>query len=110
MADNSTPKAKAMTKSAVYQEIASSANLTRKQVAEVFDALTKLIKRELGKKGSGVFAIPGLIKLTLKRYPATKATTKADPFHPGQMMTVKAKPARNKVRPRALKALNEMVK
>ncbi len=110
MADNNTPKAKAMTKSAVYQEIASTANLTRKQVAEVFDALTKLIKRELGKKGPGVFAIPGLVKLTLKRYPATKATTKPDPFHPGQMMQVKAKPARNKVRPRALKGLNEMVK
>ncbi len=110
MANNEAPKAKAMTKSAVYQEIASSANLTRKQVAEVFDALTKLIKRELGKKGPGVFAIPGLVKLTLKRYPATKATTKPDPFHPGQMMQVKAKPARNKVRPRALKGLNEMVK
>jgi len=110
MANNEAPKAKAMTKSAVYQEIASTANLTRKQVAEVFDALTKLIKRELGKKGPGVFAIPGLVKLTLKRYPATKATTKPDPFHPGQMMQVKAKPARNKVRPRALKALNEMVK
>ncbi|HEY7330260.1 MAG TPA: HU family DNA-binding protein [Gemmataceae bacterium] len=111
MANNDAPKAKAMTKSAVYQEIASSTKLTRKQVAEVFDALTKLIKRELGgKKGSGVFTIPGLLKLTLKRYPATKATTKPDPFHPGQMMQVKAKPARNKVRPRALKALNEMVK
>jgi nucleoid DNA-binding protein len=110
MADNNAPKAKAMTKSAVYQEIASSTKLTRKQVSEVFDALTKLIKRELGKKGSGVFTVPGLIKLTLKRYPATKATTKPDPFHPGQMMQVKAKPARNKVRPRALKGLNEMVK
>ena len=110
MADNNAPKAKAMTKSAVYQEIANGANLTRKQVAEVFDALTKLIKRELGKKGPGVFAIPGLVKLTLKRYPATKATTKPDPFHPGQMMQVKAKAASVKVKPVVLKGLNEMVK
>ncbi len=51
MADNSASKNKAMTKSAVYQEIADSTELSRKQVAEVFDALSKIIKRELGKKG-----------------------------------------------------------
>ncbi|HTU22601.1 MAG TPA: HU family DNA-binding protein [Gemmataceae bacterium] len=109
MADNSS-KTKAMTKSAVYNELATSTNLSRKQVSEVFDALSKLIKRELGKKGPGVFAIPGLVKLTLKRYPATKAGKRPNPFKPGEMMDVKAKPARNKVRPRALKGLNEMVK
>jgi nucleoid DNA-binding protein len=110
MADNNASKAKAMTKSAVYNELAQSANVSRKQVAEVFDALAKLIKRELGKKGPGVFAIPGLVKLTLKRYPATKAGKRPNPFKPGEMMDVRAKPARNKVRPRALKGLNEMVK
>jgi hypothetical protein len=110
MAENKTAKPKAMTKSAVYQEIAGSMGSTRKQVAEVFDALTKLIRRELGKKGPGVFAIPGLLKLTLKRKPATKAHTKPDPFHPGQMMQVKAKPATNAVKARPLKALNAMVK
>jgi nucleoid DNA-binding protein len=107
---NDNAKAKAMTKSAVYNELAQSTNLSRKQVAEVFDAMVKLIKRELGKKGPGVFAIPGLVKLTLKKYPATKAGKRPNPFKPGEMMDVKAKPARNKVRPRALKGLNDMVK
>lgn len=107
---NNTSKGKVMTKSAVYSEIAQNVNLSRKQVAEVFDAMAKLIKRELGKKGPGVFAIPGLVKLTLKRYPARKAGKRANPFKPGEMMEVKAKPAYNKVRPRALKGLNEMVK
>ena len=60
MAENNAPKAKAMTKSALYQEIATSAGLTRKQVSEVFDALTKLVTRELGKKGSGTFTLPGM--------------------------------------------------
>jgi nucleoid DNA-binding protein len=105
-----TAKPKSLSKSAVYQELAGDTGLTRKQVSQVFDALTKLIKRELGKKGPGVFAIPGLLKLTLKRKPATKGGTKPDPFHPGQMMQVKAKPARNTVRARPLKGLNEMVK
>jgi hypothetical protein len=110
MAENKTAKPKSMSKSAVYQELAGSTGLTRKQVSEVFDGLVKLIKRELGKKGPGVFAIPGLIKLTLKRKPATKAHTKPDPFHPGQMMQVKAKPATNAVKARPLKGLNQMVK
>jgi nucleoid DNA-binding protein len=105
-----TAKPKSMSKSAVYQELAGDTGLTRKQVSEVFDALSKLIKRELGKKGPGVFAIPGLLKLTLTVKPATKGGTRPDPFHPGQMMQVKPKPARKKVRARALKGLNEMVK
>jgi nucleoid DNA-binding protein len=110
MAENNAAKPKSMTKSAVYKELADKTSLSSKQVAMVFDELTKLIKRELGKKGPGVFTIPGLIKLTLKHTPATKAHTKPDPFHPGQMMQVKAKPASKKVRPRALKALNDVVK
>jgi len=110
MADSNASKTKAMTKSAVLNELATSTDLSRKQVSDVFDALSKLIKRELSKKGPGVFAIPGLVKLTLKRYPATKAGKRPNPFKPGEMMDVKAKPARNKVRPRALKGLNEMVK
>jgi nucleoid DNA-binding protein len=101
---------KPMTKSLVYQELAGETGLSRKQVSEVFDALVKLIKRELGKKGPGVFALPSLLKLTLKRKPATKAHTKPDPFHPGQMMQVKAKPASNVVKARPLKSLSEMVK
>src|SRR5690242_14681521 len=105
-----TTKPKSMTKSAVYQEVAGSTGLSRKQVSEVFEALSDLIKRELGKRGPGVFAIPGLLKLTLKRKPATKGGTKPDPFHPGQMMQVKPKPAKNVVRARPLKGLNEMVK
>jgi nucleoid DNA-binding protein len=110
MAENKTAKAdKPMTKSAVYQQLAESTKLTRKQVSEVFDALTALIKRELGKKGPGVFTLPGLLKLRLVRKPATKAKKGRNPFT-GEEMMFKAKPARNAVRPRALKTLNEMIK
>jgi nucleoid DNA-binding protein len=111
MAENKATKAgKPLTKSQVYQELADSTELTRKQIAEVFNGLTRLIKRELGKKGPGVFAIPGLLKLRLTRKPATKAGTRPDPFHKGEIMNVKAKPARNVVKARPLKTLNEMVK
>lgn len=107
MADN---KVKSMTKSAVYQELASSTNLTRKQVAEVFDALAQLIKRELGKKGPGLFTVPGLLKLKLRKRPATKAGTRPNPFKPGEMMAVKARPASNVVKALPLKSLKESVK
>jgi len=109
MADNNASKAKAMTKSALFQEIANSTKLTRKQVSEVFDTLAKLVTRELGKKGPGSFTLPGMAKLKLVRKPATKARQGINPFTKQPQM-FKAKPARNVVRIRPLKALNEKVK
>ena len=109
MADNNASKAKAMTKSALFQKIAENTNLSRKQVAEVFDALTTLVSQELGKKGPGVFTLPGLAKLKLVKKPATKARQGINPFTKQPQM-FKAKPARNTVRIRPLKGLNESVK
>ena len=65
MAEKQAPKTKGkpMTKAAVYQEIATQTKLTRKQVGDVFDALTGVIKQQLAKKGPGVFTLPGLLKL-----------------------------------------------
>jgi hypothetical protein len=75
----------------------------------VFDALTNVIKRELGKKGPGLFTVPGLLKLRLVRKAATKAKPGKNPFT-GQAIMIKAKPARNVVRARPLKALSDLVK
>jgi nucleoid DNA-binding protein len=115
MAENKAPKAdgagKPLSKSAVYQALSEKTNLTKKQVAEFFDALTDLVKRELGKKGPGVVnVLPGLLQLKLKRMPARKARQAPNRFKPGEMMTIKAKPASNTVKTRALKALKELVK
>jgi nucleoid DNA-binding protein len=110
MADNKTGAGKAMSKSAVYSELAEKTGLTKKQVVAFFEALTEIIKRELGKKGPGVFnVVPGLLQLKLKKKPATKARQGVSPFT-GQPVMFKAKPAKNVVRPRALKGLNELVK
>jgi nucleoid DNA-binding protein len=111
MADNkAASKAKKLTKTAIYQELATTTQLSKKQVAEVFDALTAVIKKELGKKGPGEFTLPGLLKLKLIRKPATKAGKRPNPFKPGEMMEVKAKPAHNVVKARPLKTLAELVK
>jgi nucleoid DNA-binding protein len=104
-------KTKSMTKSAIYAELAHVTGLSRKQVGSVLDALTEeLIKRELGKKGPGVFVLPGLLKLKRIRKEATKKQVKPNPFKPGEMMEVKAKPARNIIKAQPLKSLKEMVK
>ena len=111
MADKKSESGKPLTKSAIYQELADSSKLTKKQVAEFFDALHALIKRELGKKGPGVCnALPGLLQLKIKRMPATKARKGPNPFKPGEMMEFKARAARNVVKSRALKNLKDMVK
>lgn len=112
MADNKTSSTpKAMPKSAVYKEIAEKTGLKAKEVSAVFEALQTLIKEQLGKKNSpGEFVIPNLIKLKMIKKPATKATKRPNPFKPGEMMEVKAKPASKKVKPVVLKSLKELNK
>ena len=99
---------KAMTKSEIYSAIAEKTGLTRKQVASVFDGLGGLIASSLGKKGPGIFTMPGLLKLKVVRKPATKEREGVNPFT-GEKMIFKAKPARNVVKALALKALKNMV-
>lgn len=100
--------ARPRSKSEVYKDLAEANGLTRKQVSGVFDSLAGMIKKDLN-KGAGVFAVPGLMKIVVVRKPATKSKTVPNPFKPGEMMTVKAKPARKLVKVRALKSLKEMV-
>ncbi|MBV8268611.1 MAG: HU family DNA-binding protein [Planctomycetaceae bacterium] len=99
-----TPASKAV----VYTALAETTGLGKKQVVAIFSALGALIAQELGKKGPGQFVLPGLLKLTVVRKPATKARSRTNPFT-GAPMTIAAKPARNVVRALPLKALKEMV-
>lgn len=100
---------KALTKTETLNALAEATNLTRKEVGAVIDALGDLIGKELSKKGPGVFNVPGLMKVKVVDKPATKETTRPDPFNPGQMMTVKAKPASRRVKILALKGLKDKV-
>ena len=102
-------KTKAKTKSEIYNELIEASQLTRKQVASVFDGLTTIVEQELGKKGPGMFTIPGLLKLKVISKPATKAREGVNPFTK-EPMTIKAKPARKVVKAYPLKSLKEMVK
>ena len=104
-----TTKDKPLTKTEILNALAEGSGLTKKEVTAVLDELSSLISKNLGKRGPGEFNMPGLLKIQVQRKPATKATTRPNPFKPGEMMQVAAKPARNVVKVRPLKALKEMV-
>jgi len=101
--------AKPATKSEVLASIAATTQLSRKQVASVFEALAGVIKKAVGKKGPGVFALPGLLKIVVVQKPAVKARMGINPFTKQEQM-FKAKPARKVIKVRPLKALKDMAK
>jgi len=100
---------KALTKSAVVKSIGDTTTKSNKEVIAFLDALTELVKEQLGKKGPGVFQIPGLIKLTLVKKPATKERKGINPFTKLEQI-FKKKPASNVVKAKALKAFKESIK
>ena len=101
--------AKVLTKSQILSSLAEATELSRKDVASVFDALSDLIKKNVGKKGPGMFVIPGLMRIMVIQKPATKAHMGINPFTKQEQM-FKAKPARKVIKVRPLKALREMAK
>jgi len=108
--DKAEKKAKAFTKTQIVAEIAEKTNLAKKDVAVVIDALSEVVKKSLGSKGPGSFVLPGLIKIEKKRVEKTPARKNVpNPFKPGEVRDIPAKPAHNKVKVRALKGLKEMV-
>jgi nucleoid DNA-binding protein len=102
-------KSKAATKTAVFQALSEKTGLSRKQISSVFDELGSFIKGQLGKKGPGVFTMPGLLKIKRVEKKATPARQGKNP-RTGEPMTIPAKPRRTVVKALALKGLKEMVK
>ena len=101
---------KPMTKTEILTTIAADTDLTKKQVGAVLESLGGVIAKALGRSGAGAINIPGLIKIQKQKVPARKAKKGVpNPFKPGELMDVKAKPASTKVKVRALKALKDMV-
>lgn len=104
---NASVPAKAMSKGEIVTALAEGTGLSKKDIASVFDELTKLIAENLGKKGPGVFNLPALMKVKVIRKPATKARKGINPFTKEETV-FKAKPARNVVKVLPLKALKDM--
>ena len=104
VAGSTKPRSKADT----FATIAQHVGIHRRDVAAVLHVMASMIKADLGKGGPGVFKVPGLLRITVQRKPATKARKGINPFTKEEVM-FKAKPARNVVRARPLRGLKEMV-
>jgi len=108
-APKSGAKSKAPSKSEILNNLAAATNLSRKEVSAVLDALTAEIGKALGKKGNGLYQLPGLCKIIRKNVPAKPAREGTDP-RTGEKVMFKPKPASITVKVRALKNLKDMVK
>lgn len=101
-------RGKPRTKSEVQALIAEHVGISKKEVAQVFDTMSTMIAADLKKGSVGTFNVPGMMKVTVQRKPATKARKGINPFTK-EPTVFKAKPARNVVKVRPLKALKDMV-
>jgi hypothetical protein len=107
-----TAASKQRKKTEIFTVIADNVGISRKQVAGVFDVLGRMMAADLAKPSADknkVFVVPGMMKVAAIYKAATKSAQKPNPFKPGEMMTVKAKPARTVIKIRPLKGLKQMV-
>jgi nucleoid DNA-binding protein len=101
------PIAERQNKTQMLTQISDATQLSKKQVQSVLDELTNIIEGHVKKKGVGEFVLPGLLKITTVKKPATKARKGINPFT-GEEVMFKAKPASTSVKVRPLKKLKEM--
>jgi hypothetical protein len=105
-----SPASKPRSRGEVYRVIAEQTGCGRKDVVGVFEVMSRIIEADLSRSGPGVFQVPGLMKVVRINKPAQPARKGVpNPFKPGELMDVAAKPARNIVKVRALKSLKSMV-
>ena len=99
------PVREALTKSALIGLIAEQNDIPRKTAAGVFATLEGVMLGSVHPKGVGMFVLPGLLKVTLRKVPARKAGTMIRNPATGEMMAAAAKPASVRVKVRALSKL-----
>jgi nucleoid DNA-binding protein len=98
------------TKTAILAELADKTELSKKQVQSVLDELSDLIQRHVRKGSAGEFTMPGLLKIKTVIKPARKARKGVpNPFKPGELMDVAAKPKSTKIKVLPLKGLKDFV-
>lgn len=97
---------KPMTKSEILTTIAEHLEVRKTEVTAVLECLVDVIHSHVGKKGPGIFTMPGLFKIEVVKKAATKARKGVNPFT-GAEMVFPAKPASRKVKIKALKQLKD---
>ena len=95
-----------MSKTDLIQTLVDSvpAELTKKDVKAVIDTFAAIGQKEL--KKTGLFVVPGLVRMSVTKKPATKARKGINPFT-GEPAVFKAKPARKVIKARPVKAAKD---
>ncbi|MEO0587807.1 MAG: HU family DNA-binding protein [Planctomycetota bacterium] len=99
--------AKPPTKSEIYRTLAEKTGYPRKEVVEIFDAMTELMVKTLKKHGT--FNMLGLYKMTLVKKPAVRGGKMVRNPFTGEMVPQKPKPASKTVKVRPMKAIKDML-
>jgi DNA-binding protein HU-beta len=96
-----------LSKSELLQALADrNTGLSRKDVKGVVESIVAVGYQEL--KKTGVFVVPGLVKLLVVKKPATKARKGINPFTK-EPTVFKAKPARKVIKGRPVKAAKDAI-
>ena len=95
-----------MTQSAAYASVAEKIGLKSKDVKSAVEGLMDVAATEMKKNGS--FKLAGMLKLKLKKKPATPARKGVNPFTK-EPCVFKAKPASKTVRVVAMKKIKEAI-
>jgi nucleoid DNA-binding protein len=96
-----------LTKGGIVKALMDMTTLAKKDISAVLDGLSTLIELHVKSRGPGKFVMPGLIKISVVKKPATPARKGRNPFT-GEEVMFKAKPARRAVKIRALRKLKDM--
>ena len=96
-----------MSKSQLIEKIATTTELSKRDVKNVMDTLTDVGHKEL--KKNGLFLVPGFAKFVVVKKPARPAREGINPFTKEKQMFA-AKPASKAIRARPVKAVKDAVK
>ncbi|GHT42708.1 hypothetical protein FACS189443_5970 [Planctomycetales bacterium] len=100
---------KPLTKTQIVETLVKVTGLTKKDVNAVVDGLSELIITELGKKGAGSFVLPGVLKVYKQHVKAKPAQKNVKNPLTGEVGDRPAKPACDRAKIKALKALKDTV-
>jgi len=95
-----------LSKSGLVAYLADATAVAAKDVRAVLGALEGAIHSSIGKKGAGMFVLPGLLKISAVKVAAKPKRKGINPFT-GQETVFAAKPATVKVKVRAMKKLKD---
>jgi nucleoid DNA-binding protein len=99
-------KPKPMSVAQLRQAVAEATGISVQQAKAALEALNNIAIEQTNSIGS--FTVPGICKITKTHKPATPEKKMISPLTK-QEITVKAKPAHNKVKVRPIKSLKEAI-